>query len=228
VFDTLYVLWKTLAISLPTVIDAQRGRLRPETVDARLKGWAAQVLARTQVTLDVQGESGPPGGPFVVMSNHQSHLDIPLLCHVVDGSMRFVAKQELFRVPIWGRAMRDAGMIVVDRGDRASAIESLRAAGRTMKERGIHVWIAPEGTRSRDGKLGAFKKGGFRLALETGRPILPVALDGTRAMLPPKHTNIRRGAKVRVVIGKPISVEGKTVEGLMEEVRGFLAPLVER
>jgi 1-acyl-sn-glycerol-3-phosphate acyltransferase len=89
------------------------------------------------------------------------------------------------------------------------------------------VWIAPEGTRSRTGEIGSLKKGGFLLAQETGTPILPVALRGTRDVLPPDTVRIQHGAHVDVTFGEPIEVEGASVEQLMEKVRGFLTEHVE-
>jgi 1-acyl-sn-glycerol-3-phosphate acyltransferase len=122
--------------------------------------------------------------------------------------------------------MRQARIVEVDRSNRERAIASLRQAGELLRT-GIHVWIAPEGTRSRDGKLGTMKKGGFILAHDTGTPILPIAISHTRDVLAPKSATIRRGVRVKVVFGKPVEVDGKRPEDLMERVRSFLEAQVE-
>jgi 1-acyl-sn-glycerol-3-phosphate acyltransferase len=137
-----------------------------------------------------------------------------------------VAKTELFKVPIWGRAMRAGGMIEVDRSDRARAIASLRRAGEAIAD-GVSIGIAPEGSRTRDGKVGPLKKGGFHLALETGAAILPVAINGSYNILPPETIRMRRGVAVSVLIGEPIEVEGRTVPDLVAELERFFAEHVE-
>jgi 1-acyl-sn-glycerol-3-phosphate acyltransferase len=154
------------------------------------------------------------------MSNHQSLLDIPVLAVSVPGSVRFVAKKELFRVPVWGPAMRAARIISIDRQNRRSAIDSLRDAAQVLRE-GIHIWIAPEGTRSLDGKIGPLKKGGFMLALDTGTPILPMTISGTRHVRRPHDTQIVKGVHVDVFFGQPISVDGRSRDDLVSEVEGF-------
>jgi 1-acyl-sn-glycerol-3-phosphate acyltransferase len=133
-----------------------------------------------------------------------------------------VAKAELFAVPIWGRAMREAGFVSVDRsGDRAQARAAMEEAGRAISG-GVSVWIAPEGTRSRDGRIGKLKRGGFRLALETGTPIVPVFIEGAGKILPPGSRLITRGGRVRVELGDVIEVEGADEAQLMSRVDAFL------
>jgi 1-acyl-sn-glycerol-3-phosphate acyltransferase len=223
---TAYAIYKTLAISAPTVVEAAIGRLSPEVCDARLTGWGRALIDRAEVKLQVSGlENVPAGSAFIVMSNHQSHFDIPILYCVWPGRLRMVAKIELFRVPVWGRAMRVAGFVPVDRsGNREQAQAALDEAARALGG-GTSIWIAPEGTRSPDGTLGKFKKGGFRLAIDTGTPIVPVALDGSMNIVPKKTTVVRRGHEVRVTVGAPLSPTrpGTTVDSLSQEVRGFIA-----
>ena len=122
------------------------------------------------------------GATYLVMSNHQSLYDVPVIFYVIGPNVRMITKVELFSVPIFGPALREAGFIAVDRSNRAKAIASLAIAKETLAS-GVHVWIAPEGTRSRTGELLPFKKGGFALALETGLPIRPVSVRGTRDAL---------------------------------------------
>lgn len=196
---------EALAISAPTVIDAARGRLHEETSDRRLERFAARVLANNRMQLVVRGRAHLGAGPYVIMSNHQSHYDVPVLYAALGGRLRMVAKKELFRVPVFGQALRAAGFIEVDRDRRAQAIASLASAKEQLGQ-GMHVWIAPEGTRSRTGELLPFKKGGFMLALETGMPILPVTVRGTRDALPSHGALTRRGVHVEVTIHPPIDV----------------------
>ncbi len=221
---TAFAIYKTLAISAPTVVEAAIGRLSPETCDARLASWSHALIARAQVDLEVHGlDRVPTDRAYIVMSNHQSHFDIPILYCVWPGRLRMVAKIELFRVPVWGRAMRAAGFVPVDRsGNRAQSKAALDQAAQALAA-GTSIWIAPEGTRSPDGRLGKFKKGGFRLALETGTPIVPMALDGSTEIVPKSTRVVRRGARVRVTIGAPLSPVGRDPESLLEDVRSFIA-----
>jgi 1-acyl-sn-glycerol-3-phosphate acyltransferase len=137
-----------------------------------------------------------------------------------------LAKKELFQIPIWGRGLRAAEFIEVDRSNHARAIESIDEATRLMGE-GVSVYLAPEGTRSRDGRIGALKKGGFHLALGTGAPIVPVAIRGTIDILPRGSRVMRSGQNVSVRIGAPIDVAGRDIESLMNQVSEFLVRNVE-
>ncbi len=213
-------------ISASTVFDAFRNKVRRKKCDERIARWARSVVERTPIDLRVRGRERLAGGKtFLLMSNHQSHYDIPVLFDSVSGAIRMVTKAELFRVPVFGPALREAGFIEIDRSDRHKAIESLRRAREALRQ-GTHVWIAPEGTRSRSGELLPFKKGGFALALDAGLPILPVGIAGTRDVLPAEAVLTSRGQRVGVVIGEPISPEGKTRAALMAETRGSLEMLL--
>jgi 1-acyl-sn-glycerol-3-phosphate acyltransferase len=221
---TLFAVYKTLAISVPTFAEAMVGRLTIARSDARLADWSRAIVRHADIDLTVEGLSHVPRDrACVYMSNHQSHFDIPLLFSIFPGTLRMVAKAELFKVPIWGRAMKEAGFVRVTRsGDRAEAMAAMRECAEALG-RGINVWLAPEGTRSLDGRLGKFKKGGFILARDTGADIVPLAIDGSRAVLPKKTTVIQRGKRVRVAFGPPISPAGREVNAVMAEVRAFIA-----
>ncbi len=215
------IVFETFRISLPTVIDAWAGRLTREKVDSRLRSWARKLLERADVHLDVRGRDAVDWGRmYVIMSNHQSHFDIPIACAIVPGSLRFIAKKELYSIPVFGRALRESGMICIDRQNRDNAIASLREAAEAIR-RGVNVWIAPEGTRSRTGALGPLKKGGFFLARETQTPIVPMCIDGAYAILAPKTRTIAKGQTVRVTFGRPIETAGRDRAELMAEVEGF-------
>jgi len=221
---TLFAIYKTAAISVPTVLDALLGRMTIARGDARLADWSRSIVRRADIDLTVEGLSNVRRDrACVYMSNHQSHLDIPILFSVFPGTLRMVAKAELFRVPVFGRAMLEAGFVRVTRaGDRADAMAAMRECSDALG-RGVNVWIAPEGTRSLDGRLGKFKKGGFILARDAGADIVPVAIDGSRDILPKKAKVIQRGVRVRVTFGAPISVAGREINALMAEVRQFMA-----
>lgn len=225
---SVYTVWQLARITAPTYADAVTGRITRERVDARVRDMARRVVARARMQLDVRGvERVPPDGAYVYMSNHQSHLDIPVLYATVPSpTLRMVAKKELFRIPVWGRAMRAAEIICVDRSDHQSAVDSLREAGAQIAD-GVSVWIAPEGTRSRTGALGPLKKGGFHLAADTGTPIVPIAIDGTRHVLPADTIRMAHDVPVAVTFGAPIPVQGREIPSLMAEVEDFLRAHVD-
>ncbi len=196
--------YETLAVSAPTVVDAARGRLSRKTCDERLEAWASHVVRNLEMLLTVRGrENVTPETTYVVMSNHQSHYDIAVLYYVLGPNVRMVAKKELFDLPVFGRAIREAGFVPVDRGNTESAIASLASAKNHLAA-GTHLWIAPEGTRSPTGELLPFKKGGFHIALDTKAPILPITIRGTREALRAKGMRSRAGVEVQVTIHPPI------------------------
>jgi 1-acyl-sn-glycerol-3-phosphate acyltransferase len=154
------------------------------------------------------------------MCNHQSNYDIPVLLGELPVQFRWLAKAELFKVPIFGRGMRGAGYISIDRFDRSSAFQSLDKAAATIKQ-GTSVMIFPEGTRSVDGKLLPFKKGGFVLAVDAGVPIVPLVISGTHDIMPKGRLLVRRQS-VHVQIQPPIETSAYTRDNkddLMARVR---------
>jgi len=203
-FISLSGVVQTLAISAPTVIDAVRGRVTIEKCDQRLRRWATGLLDQAKVSrVVISPERAGTDETFILMSNHRSLYDIPLLIESFPRTLRMVTKTELFRVPIWGPAMREAGFIEIDRKNSARAKEALEVAKARLAQ-GINVWIAPEGTRSRSGELGPFKSGGFRLALASKTRILPVAIRGTEKILPADGVLVSRGASVELEFVEPI------------------------
>lgn len=207
---------ETLYISAPTVVDALRGTITRERCDERLEAWASRVVANSEMMISVHGrENIEPSTTYVIMSNHQSHYDVAVIFYVLGSTIRMVAKRELFELPVFGRAMRVAGFaggfgnqalvpeMRVDRQNRKRAIASLDDARQKLQS-GVPMWIAPEGTRSPTGELLPFKKGGFVLSLETGAPILPVSIRGTRDVLRANAIRSRRGVEVYVTIHPPV------------------------
>jgi|LNFM01.1.fsa_nt_gb 1-acyl-sn-glycerol-3-phosphate acyltransferase len=176
-----------------------------QRADERLEQWSRRLLGVAEIQLTVSGQHNyDPTRSYLLMSNHASHFDVPVIFQAYKRPVRMVAKKELFAIPLFGAAMRAAGFPELDRKDRKKAIAAL-AAGTALISRGISLWIAPEGTRSRDGELGPFKKGGFVLALEHQLDILPVGLAGTHDVLVPGTVDVRKGVHVHAHFGAPIA-----------------------
>jgi 1-acyl-sn-glycerol-3-phosphate acyltransferase len=149
---------------------------------------------------------GDPRRPYVVVSNHQSLADIPLISHV-PMEMKWLAKDSLFRLPLLGWMMGLAGDIPVDRTDRRSGARALLAAGRMLANR-CSVIFFPEGTRSRDGRVGAFNEGAFLLAIKAGVPVLPLAIDGSSDCLPKHSWMFGDVQDIRLQVLPPVETAG--------------------
>jgi 1-acyl-sn-glycerol-3-phosphate acyltransferase len=222
--------YETLYVSAPTVVDALRGTITRQVCDERLQSWSTRIIANTEMMISVRGrEHVDRDKTYVVMSNHQSHYDVAVLYYVLGSQVRMVAKRELFDLPVFGSAMRAAGFISVDRGNRKSAIASLADAKAKLAQ-GTPIWIAPEGTRSPTGKLLPFKKGGFLLAMETGAPILPISIRGTRDVLRAHDLRSRPGVDVHVTIHPAVETKRcakmslhAARDALLEQVRTAIA-----
>ncbi len=199
----------TVVYGVPIVLNSLLGSHRVHDLCDRLpRAWARAILRLSGVTVHVEGlENLPPDRPQVVVSNHQSWFDVFALVAELPVRYRFVAKQELARIPIFGRAWRSCGHVSIDRSDRTSAVQSLNEAGSQVRERSLTIVMFPEGTRSWTGELQDFKKGAFVLAIQAGVPVVPVAILGSRAVMPKGRWRIRRG-EIRVRIGEAIPIEG--------------------
>lgn len=162
-------------------------------------------------------ENIPKSGPYVLMMNHQSMVDIPLAWQICPVSVRFIAKKAIAYFPVIGWAMWVYGMVWLERGDARAALRGLKKAAAIL-ESGRVVCAFPEGTRSRDGTIAPFKKGVFLLAGKAGVPILPVALEGAGVLAPAKGFS-PRPVNIRVRVGTPIATAGKKREALIREVR---------
>ena len=229
----------TLWISIQTIYDAYRGTYRRDRIDRRLRWWSSLLLKFARIdlrTIDPERLPNPSGKPCILMSNHSSLYDVPALFVSLPGSIRMMTKRELFGIPIWGRGLSEGEFIPIDRLDRRQALKDLEEARRKM-ESGITLWIAPEGTRSRTGELGAFKKGGFMLALRSGATVVPVGIRGAFDVLPAKTTDFHLGQQIEIHVGEPIDVKRfkKTeidllmheVEQKIRELAGLPAPAVQ-
>jgi 1-acyl-sn-glycerol-3-phosphate acyltransferase len=220
----------TLAASSAIVVRERRGTLSADDVDAVLQTWQRRVFAAGQARLVAHGveryqDAGPPTRhAYVVMTNHQSLLDVPTVVATWPGRIRMVGKVELSRVPVWGRAMRAIGTVFVDRADRAQSLRALEEAKEQLRQ-GTSIWIAPEGTRHRDGELGPLKKGGFHLACSLQAPIAPAWIEGTAEVISPDSFGVHPGRTVTIVYGEPIVTDGRSPGDLVDEVRAALLGL---
>jgi len=214
-----------LVLIIPVLAVALLAGMRGELI--RIGQWAVRVgCGFLGLRVRVSGlERVDPGVPCLFMANHLSFLDGPLLAMAVRRTARIILKKSLFRIPVLGIAMRHVGFVPVDRKGTKGGQRSLRRAARLVRGKGYSFLIFPEGTRSRDGKMRPFRRGGFFLALESGAPIVPVTIDGTYELMP-KGQWFARPGEVRIVFHAPVPVGGyglETMPELMEKVRAAVA-----
>jgi 1-acyl-sn-glycerol-3-phosphate acyltransferase len=177
--------------------------------------WARLNARVTPMAVEVAGRSHiDRGRSYIVVSNHRSLYDILLVYGWLGVDFRWVMKQELRRIPGLGASCARMGHIFVERSSRLAATHTLEAA-RERVAGGASVLFFPEGTRSPDGTLGAFKRGAFRMALDLGLPILPMTIIGTRRILPPGSRDLRPG-RAKLVIHPPIETADWSPERLPE------------
>lgn len=222
-------LWITILISCKVLIVAIRNpKDARNKIDKLLRSWTKKLCQIVQLSYTVHGLDQfqyDPEKSYIIMSNHASHYDIPLILSALPGSIRMMAKKELFRVPLWGHAMQAAEFISIDRENRRQAILDLQHAKEKMLS-GIRIWMAPEGTRTRTGELQEFKRGGFMLAIKTGATIVPITIKGSGKILPPKTWNFTLGVHADIYIQRPIDASKysiKDMDKLIFEVREAIA-----
>ncbi len=181
---------------------------RTECVCERLaRRWSRQILRLSGVRVRLTGEERiPRDEPCVLVCNHQSWFDVFALAAYLPGRARFVGKEELKGIPVFGPAWMACGHISIDRKDRNRAIASLEEAGRQVREESKLIVMFAEGTRSWDGRLQPFKKGAFVLAIQAGVPVLPAAVVGSRAVMPKGAWRIRPG-EVEIRVGEALETE---------------------
>jgi 1-acyl-sn-glycerol-3-phosphate acyltransferase len=191
--------------------------------------WARLGLWLAGARVEVTGLGKVPADvPVIFMSNHQGNFDILALLLVVPRKFAWIAKEELFRIPVFGHSMARAGYIPLDRSDGRRALKSMDAAAAKIRN-GASVVIFPEGTRSLDGNLLPFKRGGFLVAARAGVPIIPVTIDGSRQINPPPRLELHPGT-IKVRFGEPIVTAGGgrgKDEQLMAQVRAAIASGLE-
>lgn len=191
--------------------------------------WAALHLKISGVSVVIRGAEYLTGPPYVFMCNHQSALDIYTLLASLPVSFRWIAKRQLFKIPFIGWAMGRAGYISIDRENPREALKAIEEAARKIRG-GMNIIIFPEGTRSPDGVLLPFKKGGFSLALRAMVPIVPVGIYGTNRLQPKGSFIPKEKGVIYINIGEPIVLEGmdrsaktKVMDDVRERIEGLTA-----
>ncbi len=191
--------------------------------------WGRSALLLSGLKVKVRGaEHIPRGRSAIYIANHQSNFDIPILYAGLPLQFRWMAKKELFDIPLFGRAMRHCGYIPIDRSDRRKAMQSMNDAAKQIRE-GASVIVFPEGTRTPDGELKEFKKGGFLIAVKAQVPVVPVAIKGSFAVMS-KDSLLIHGGEIEVEIFPPLETAGlknADTDRLLEQVREPIAAALE-
>ena len=168
------------------------------------------------------------GGPYVIVVNHQSLFDL-IVTGFLHHPTKYLGKASVFSVPVFGWALKIAGEVPVQRGDRHSGSQALFALRRWLG-RGVSVCLFPEGTRSADGKIAPFKLGAFNLAIQTRCPIAPVVLSGARNLLPKHSLVFQREARIRLRVLQPVptlGLDSSDAQRLAEEIRAAMAEALQ-
>jgi 1-acyl-sn-glycerol-3-phosphate acyltransferase len=184
--------------------------------------WSRAFLLVAPITYTVEGtEHIKPGVQYFFLSNHLSNFDVPVLFRAIPTPIRYLAKKELYKIPVFATALKVGGIIKIDRGAGASSYAAINEGVANAKKNGYSLIVFAEGTRSRDGDLQPFKKGAFRMAVATGLPVVPVTINGTWEVWPPGSKFFYKG-KATVVIHEPIETADLTaadIGSLRDDVR---------
>src|SRR4030042_1566903 len=221
---TIFV-WFCIAISLfvlgSLVILTSPFDRRGKVIHRYGRLWGKVALLVNRVKVRVEGIEHLKGeGPYIIMSNHQGSYDIFALLGHLPFQFKWLAKKELFSVPFFGWVMAAAGYVSVDREGTRETVEAMNEAARKIRE-GMSLLIFPEGSRSPDGSIQPFKKGGFTLAIKSRVPIVPVAISGSRDIMPKDRLTASPG-EIRILVDPPIETEYDSLkdrEFLMKKVR---------
>jgi 1-acyl-sn-glycerol-3-phosphate acyltransferase len=192
--------------------------------------WGRLGLALNLVKVTVSGAEHLPDGPIIFMSNHQSNFDILSLLAAMPRQFYWIAKKELFEIPVFGHSMRRGGYIPLDRGDGRKALHSMDEAAAAIQQ-GKSVVLFPEGTRTPDGNLLPFKRGGFILALKADVPVIPVTINGSGKINPANKIRLYSG-NIHIILHPSVLVpEGlrrnEAETWMMENVRGRIESALE-
>lgn len=218
----------TLFVSLCSIVDLMWVRRSEIDVQVFPRAWGRILCWLAGVRVRVEGlEQIDPGKTYIFAGNHASQYDIFSFQGYFPHDFRWIAKKELFRIPVFGLAMHRIGYIPIDRSHGRQALKSLDDAGRRIAA-GSSVLIFPEGTRSADGQLQEFKTGAVLLAIKAGVPIVPVGFNGSHRVLP-KGRLLPRSGEIVIRIGAPIATDQyksadkqALAESLREAVRRLL------
>lgn len=202
ILTAVHTVWNALKV----IIAARSGNEQRQKIDVLLRRWSWALLRPTGVTVNVHNPHKVElfdGRRYMLMCNHSSLYDIPLSFVALPGSIRMLTKKELFRIPLFGTGLRAGEFVSIDRTNPTTAMADLENARKKM-ESGIVLWVAPEGTRSKDGRLQPFKKGAIRLAIDMAAIIVPLGIDGINDVLPANTTDLYINGTVDVRVGEPI------------------------
>jgi 1-acyl-sn-glycerol-3-phosphate acyltransferase len=188
------------SISLLTSLFDSAGRMQHQI--SRI--WSRMLLTVSGVKMRIDGlEKIDPGTTYVFVANHRSFMDIPVLLAHLPLQFRFLAKKGLFMIPFLGTHLRRAGHLPVVKDNPRASLRSMSDAVRLLREQGMSVMLFPEGGRSKDGVLQEFIEGAAYIAVKSGVPVIPIAMTGTREVLPMGSLQVMRGV-VHLRIGEPI------------------------
>lgn len=239
-FRKLQTIWVILLTVLSVVDIFSRaivkrwlGTINRAWVNKTSHAWARRVikLIRLQCTVvNPLGVQPKKGQPTIIMCNHTSHFDIPLsFIPFPDQAIRMLSKKELSRIPIMGKGMEAAEFPFIDRKNKWQAIKDLEQVKQLLNS-GVVMWIAPEGTRSIDGRLAPFKKGGFITAIDAKATIIPIGIRGAHQILPARTVELNLNQKAEIHVGEPIDASAYTLEtkdSLIARVYTAIQQLVE-
>ena len=218
-FQSLSIMVKSaysgLKMSIDAILQSWRGKITREWVNQRLLMWAKETIGFTQANWKVfnpHNVQPQHGQPTIIMCNHASLYDIPFsFLAFPDQTIRMLTKKELKKVPFFGKALVAAGFPTIDRHNRHQAVQDLNHTRELLSD-DIVIWIAPEGTRSPDGRLAKFKKGGFITAIQAQAIIIPLVIRGANLILPARTSKFSLKQKVDIIVGQPIDASEYTLE----------------
>jgi 1-acyl-sn-glycerol-3-phosphate acyltransferase len=228
VFRALFVVVSTIfwgSLSLVVSFFDATGRAQMNMA----RRWAKSLLAAGGVRVSVEGlEKIRRDGSYVIASNHLSYMDTPVVLSNIPVQFRFLAKRGLFKIPFLGTHLARAGHIPVPREDPRAAVKTMSVAAEMLRTRGISMLIFPEGGRSRDGVMRPFKEGAAYIGIKAGVPIVPIALIGTRDVLPFGSGHIRPG-RVLLRVGEPIETANLALRdrgSVTEQIRARITEML--
>lgn len=229
ILTAAHTVWGALRI----IIAARSRNEKRQKIDSLLRRWSWALLRPTGMAVNVHNPHEvelSDGRRYMLMCNHSSLYDIPLSFVALPGSIRMLTKKELFRIPLFGTGMRASEFVSIDRTNPTTAMADLENARKKM-ESGIALWVAPEGTRSKDGRLQPFKKGAIRLAIDMAATIVPLGIDGINDVLPANTTNLYINGTVDVRVGEPIDAgryDRSDYKKLMADLENSLRSLIRQ
>ncbi|MDX2494579.1 MAG: lysophospholipid acyltransferase family protein [Desulfuromusa sp.] len=221
VFYLFFFPWTLVATCLTLLISP----FGQEKMHFLIRFWGQSCLFFAGLKVQIQGiKNIPPTGSAIYVSNHQSNFDVPIIFAGLPIQFRWMAKQEMFRIPLFGLAMKRGGLIPIDRSNRRTTMHSIIAAAQRIKE-GASVVIFPEGTRTPDGQLQEFKKGALLIAAKAQVPVVPIVIHGSYQIQPKDRWRIN-GGLLKMEILPPITTDGlksKDIDILTSKVHDQIA-----